>query len=73
MEDELRVHSFVTDGHNRQAERTKQYKSTEGVRYYTNIPCGCGQYTRIFSRGKTFLYIDHSHIEYLLYYILTVK
>ena len=69
---------------------------------YTNIPCDCGQYTRIFSRdtlncmdvlycptstvegnithpcnsryrGKMFLYIDHSHIEYLLYYILIVK
>jgi len=24
-------------------------------------------------RGKMFLYIDHSHIEYLLYYILIVK
>ena len=24
-------------------------------------------------RGKMFLYIDHSHIEYLLYYISTIK
>jgi hypothetical protein len=24
-------------------------------------------------RGKMFLYIDHSHIEYLQYYILIVK
>jgi hypothetical protein len=24
-------------------------------------------------RGKMFLYIDHSHIKYLLYYILIVK
>ena len=72
------------------------------TRYYTNILCDCGQYTRIFSlstlhsmdvlyfstptaegnitypcnsryRGKMFLFIDHSHIEYLLYYILIVK
>ena len=26
-----------------------QYDDTAG--YYTNIPCDCGQYTRIFSRG----------------------
>ena len=78
-------------------ETTEQYGQ-----YYTNIPCDCGQYTRIFSRGtlnymdvlycatptaegnithqcnsryrgKMFWYIDHSHIKYLLYYILIVK
>ena len=72
------------------------------IEYYTNIPCDCGRYTRIFSRGtnncmdvlycptptaegnithpcnsmsrgKMFLYIDHNHMEYLLYYNLIVK
>jgi hypothetical protein len=88
--------SFVTQiFHNGQPSHTHIY--------YTNIPCDCGQYTRIFSRGtlncmdvlycptptaegnithpcnsikvprENFLVINHSHIEYLLYYILIVK
>jgi hypothetical protein len=81
---------------------TANFSTPSALQYYTNIPCDCGQYTRIFSRGtlncmdvlycptptvegnkthpcnsryrgKMFLYIDPSHIEYLLYYILIVK
>ena len=43
---------------------------------YSLTPTGEGNITYPCNsryRGKMFLYIDHSHIEYLLYYILILK